>query len=192
MDLATVPALREVWVEAIEAVHPAVFVVDLTNVTFLDSTALGAIIRVYKRQREHGGEVLVVSASPSVMKVFRITHLDWLLDLSVPERAFRPRPPAEPRRGVNDAGVGFAPRGRGQVGGSSTVGGRGVEVASDADGRSVGGRLGTPPPAPRGAAPGPAFGPGLRCVGFVADSMMPPVHGATTSAVPGRQQLTLV
>ena len=85
MDLATVPALREVWVETIEAVHPAVFVVDLTNVTFLDSTALGAIIRVYKRQREHGGEVLVVSASPSVMKVFRITHLDWLLDLSVPD-----------------------------------------------------------------------------------------------------------
>jgi anti-sigma B factor antagonist len=100
LDLATVPSLSEEWEAVIDAVHPALFVIDLTKVTFMDSTALGAIIRVYKRQREHGGDALVVNASPSVMKIFRITHLDWLLDLTAPERSFPPRPPTGPARGV--------------------------------------------------------------------------------------------
>jgi anti-sigma B factor antagonist len=113
LDLATVPALREEWVEVIDAVHPALFVIDLTRVTFLDSTALGAIIRVYKRQREHGGDVLVVNASPIVRKMFDITHLDWLLDLSDPERAYAPRPPTGPVWGVTHAARGFAPPARG-------------------------------------------------------------------------------
>src|SRR3982750_2289748 len=101
LDLVTVPPLREEWEAVIDAVHPALFVIDLTKVTFLDSTALGAIIRVYKRQREHGGDVLVIHANPSITKIFRITHLDWLLDLTAPERAFPPRPPTGPAPGVS-------------------------------------------------------------------------------------------
>jgi anti-sigma B factor antagonist len=103
LDLATVAPLSEGWTEAIDAMHPALFVIDLAKVTFLDGTALGAIIRVYKRQHEHGGDALVVNASPSVRKMFDITHLDWLLDLSAPERAFPPRPPTGPVPGVTHA-----------------------------------------------------------------------------------------
>ena len=49
-DLATVPRLREEWIEAMEARTPLLFVIYLTRVTFLDSTALGAIIRGCERQ----------------------------------------------------------------------------------------------------------------------------------------------
>jgi anti-sigma B factor antagonist len=109
LDLATVPALREEWVEAIEAAQPALFVIDLANVTFLDSTALGAIIRVYKRQREHGGDTLVVNPSPSVMKIFRITCLDWLLDGTGRECEQPTRPATGPVGGVNHAARGSGP-----------------------------------------------------------------------------------
>jgi anti-anti-sigma factor len=113
LDLATVPPLSEEWTEAIDARHPALFVIDLAKVTFLDSTALGAIIRVYKRQHEHGGDALVVNASPSVRKMFDITHLDWLLDLSAPERAFPPTPPTGPVPRITHVARGFTPPAQG-------------------------------------------------------------------------------
>jgi anti-sigma B factor antagonist len=113
LNLATVPALREEWVEAIEAAEPALFVIDLTKVTFLDGTALGAIIGVYKRQREHGGDIAVVNPSPSVRKIFRITHLDWLLDGTGRERDGATRPATGPVWDVNRAACGSGPRARG-------------------------------------------------------------------------------
>jgi anti-anti-sigma regulatory factor len=89
-------------------------VIDLANVTFLDSTALGAIIRVYKRQREHGGDTLVVNPSPSVMKIFRITRLDWLLDGTGRRECEQPtRPATGPVGGVNHAARGYGPPHRG-------------------------------------------------------------------------------
>jgi hypothetical protein len=43
----------------------------------------------------------VIHANPSITKIFRITRLDWLLDLTAPERAFPPRPPTGPAPGVS-------------------------------------------------------------------------------------------
>jgi anti-sigma B factor antagonist len=79
LDIELVPALRDQWLSAIDEQEPAVFVVDLRDVTFLDSTALGAIVAVRKRQRDHGGDVTVINASPRLVKVFRLTGLDGLL-----------------------------------------------------------------------------------------------------------------
>src|SRR5690242_13320461 len=79
LDIEVVPALRDQWLSAIDEEEPAVFVVDLRDVTFLDSTALGAIVAVRKRQRDHGGDVVVTNASPRLVKVFRLTGLDGLL-----------------------------------------------------------------------------------------------------------------
>jgi len=90
LDLATVPAVREEWVETIEAVRPARFVIDLADVTFLDSTALGAIIAVHKLQRKHGGDVLVIHPTRMIARVFQVTRLGWLLDLRHPDRALLP------------------------------------------------------------------------------------------------------
>src|SRR4051794_7076921 len=61
LDIATVPALCEEWLSAIDEREPGCFVIDLAAVTFLDSSALSAIVAVRKRQREHGGEVVVVN-----------------------------------------------------------------------------------------------------------------------------------
>jgi anti-sigma B factor antagonist len=51
-------------------------VVDLLGVTFLGSVGLGLLTRAAKRTRAAGGECVVVSDDPRVLRVFEITGLD--------------------------------------------------------------------------------------------------------------------
>ncbi|MDQ3823215.1 MAG: STAS domain-containing protein [Actinomycetota bacterium] len=51
-------------------------VVDLLGITFLGSVGLGLLTRAAKRTRAIGGECVVVSDDPRVIRVFEITGLD--------------------------------------------------------------------------------------------------------------------
>ncbi|WP_108502430.1 STAS domain-containing protein [Paracoccus indicus] len=50
-------------------------VVDLTGVSFVDSSAIGALVGVLKRLGNRG-EIVVCGLSGSVEKMFRITRMD--------------------------------------------------------------------------------------------------------------------
>lgn len=79
LDIARAEALRDEWTRAVEAERPERFVIDLADVTFLDSSVLAAIVRVHERQRDHGGELAVVNASRRIAKIFQITGLQDVL-----------------------------------------------------------------------------------------------------------------
>jgi|SRR5581483_2293654 len=81
IDIATAPSLRE-KLHALLADGHTNIVVDLDEVTFLDSTALGVLVGVLKRARTEGGEVRLVCNQPRVRKVFEITRLDTAFDVS--------------------------------------------------------------------------------------------------------------
>ena len=51
-------------------------VVDMLGVTFLGSVGLGLLTRAAKRTSAAGGECVVVSDDPRVLRVFEITGLD--------------------------------------------------------------------------------------------------------------------
>lgn len=51
-------------------------VVDLTETTFLDSTALGALVGALKRARSAEGDVELVCTDRSIVRIFQITGLD--------------------------------------------------------------------------------------------------------------------
>jgi anti-sigma B factor antagonist len=51
-------------------------VVDLLGITFLGSVGLGLLTRAAKRARALGGECVVVSDDPRILRVFEITGLD--------------------------------------------------------------------------------------------------------------------
>lgn len=53
-------------------------VVDLSGVSFIDSVALGALVRDAKRFRASGGAFVVVADDPRILRVFEITGLDRL------------------------------------------------------------------------------------------------------------------
>lgn len=52
---------------------------DLDAVTFISSAGIGALLEAHKKLRASGGRLEVVTASPQVLGVFRLTRLDTLI-----------------------------------------------------------------------------------------------------------------
>jgi anti-sigma B factor antagonist len=74
VDLSTSPPLRDALEQAV-AQGPSV-VVDLSEVTFLDSTGLGDLVRAKEAARSLGGELNLVLTQPRIRRVLEITGLD--------------------------------------------------------------------------------------------------------------------
>lgn len=74
IDVATAPRLRDQLVRP-DVAGARKVVVDLTGVSFVDSTALGVLVGAYRRLRESGGELRLVVTEPRILKVFEITDL---------------------------------------------------------------------------------------------------------------------
>jgi anti-anti-sigma factor len=79
LDIATVPPLCNQWLRAVDQEQPELFVLDLRGVTYLDSSALGALVAVSNRQREHGGDVIVTNANRRLARIFQLTGFGALL-----------------------------------------------------------------------------------------------------------------
>jgi anti-sigma B factor antagonist len=74
VDVATSPALSQALAdELVEGVRLAV---DLSGVTFLDSTGLGVLVHALNGVVDAGGELRLVVTDPNVLKVFEVTSLD--------------------------------------------------------------------------------------------------------------------
>jgi len=74
LDVHTAAPLRERLEAAIDDGTKEI-VIDATAVAFMDSTGLGSIVRPATLLAERDGRMVVV-ASPSVARVFALTHLD--------------------------------------------------------------------------------------------------------------------
>lgn len=81
LDVFTAPALEQELQRCIEG-GKADIVVDLTGVDFLDSTGLGVMVKALKWAREAGGGLRVVATEERITKVFTITGLDEVMQLS--------------------------------------------------------------------------------------------------------------
>ena len=75
IDVYTAPLLREVLDKQIAAGRTTL-VVDLEQVTFMDSTGLGVLVGRLKLVRGQNGSLRIVSAQDRILKVFKITGLD--------------------------------------------------------------------------------------------------------------------
>ena len=84
IDLFTAPELKQVLAESIEAGRVRI-IVDLTETTFLDSTALGVLIGAVKRLRSRDGALAIVNIDENISKTFEITGLDQIFTI-VPTR----------------------------------------------------------------------------------------------------------
>src|SRR5919112_1577703 len=80
IDLFTAPELKQVLAECIEAGRVRI-VVDLTDTTFLDSTALGVLIGAVKRLRSRDGALAIVNIDDNIAKTFEITGLDQIFTI---------------------------------------------------------------------------------------------------------------
>ncbi|MBO4161687.1 STAS domain-containing protein [Micromonospora antibiotica] len=81
LDIATVPGLEHALDEALGRAGLLEIVVDLAAVTFLDSTAVAALLRGAAEAVGRGATLRLVDPQPVVSRVLRITAVGRLLGL---------------------------------------------------------------------------------------------------------------
>ena len=74
LDLSTAPWLRD-HLSEISADGGQRVIVDLSGLSFIDSTGLSVLVGGWKRLRETGGDLVLASPSPPVAKVLDIAGL---------------------------------------------------------------------------------------------------------------------
>jgi len=80
LDLSTVAKVQE-ELRRVEAAAPTTLVMDLSKLTFLDSTGLRCIVTADERARDEGRRMVIVRGPDAVQRVFSITKLDDRLDM---------------------------------------------------------------------------------------------------------------
>ncbi|MGH8892955.1 MAG: STAS domain-containing protein [Actinomycetes bacterium] len=74
IDVASAPTLRDTLLALLNRGAESL-VVDLRGVTFIDSTGVGSLLRIYHRQSLLGGAVHFVADQPAVLKVLDLMQL---------------------------------------------------------------------------------------------------------------------
>jgi anti-sigma B factor antagonist len=74
IDIFTVTRLRKRLFELAASSRPVV--IDLDQVSFIDSAGLSALVGAANQAAAHGGSLRVVCARPKILKLFRLTGLD--------------------------------------------------------------------------------------------------------------------
>ena len=80
VDLDTASELGEHALDALHHVSPRI-VLDITGVTFMDSTGLKVLVSVERRAQLAGGSFVLVGASPAVLRILTLTGLDQVFTL---------------------------------------------------------------------------------------------------------------
>jgi len=80
LDLSSVAKVQE-ELRRIEAGSPPTLVLDLSKLSFLDSTGLRCIVTADERAREGGRRIVIVRGPDAVQRVFTITRLEERLEI---------------------------------------------------------------------------------------------------------------
>lgn len=75
LDLFTAPSLKQMLVDALHG-GSSRLVVDLSLVTFIDSTTLGVLVGITRRLDEDDARLAIVCTRPNVRKIFEFSGLD--------------------------------------------------------------------------------------------------------------------
>ena len=81
VDIACAAELRDNLLGLVNRGVPSL-VVDLRDVTFIDSTGVGSLLRVFHRQTLLGAAIHFIADQPSVLRVFELMQLDRRLHLT--------------------------------------------------------------------------------------------------------------
>jgi anti-anti-sigma factor len=80
LDLSSVGKVEE-ELKRVEADEPSLLILDLSQLSFLDSTGLRAVVTADERARENGRRLVVVRGPVAVQRVFSITRLEERLEM---------------------------------------------------------------------------------------------------------------
>lgn len=82
IDLHNVAELDKALDEAMEKA-PTGFIIDLSDVTYIDSAGVRAIFRVYMKIYESDGRLVLVIGNPKIRSVLEVVHLEQLSNMRI-------------------------------------------------------------------------------------------------------------
>ena len=77
LDMATTPALRNHLSQA-EVAGTGDLIIDMSGLTFMDSTGLGALVAASRRMALEGRSIILRSPQEAILQVLRFTRLETL------------------------------------------------------------------------------------------------------------------
>jgi anti-sigma B factor antagonist len=86
LDAYVAPRVSE-WLDAAAQAQPANVVVDLQNVTFIDSTGLAILLKGMRRCRQQAGDLFLCGLQQPVRVIFEVTRLDQAFPIFPSEAA---------------------------------------------------------------------------------------------------------
>ena len=87
LDGATVNQLRREVSEIVE-MGADIVLVDFQDVTFMNSSGLGALVSILKAVRSAGAELFICSLSEQVKMIFQLTKMDRVFKIFVNQDEF--------------------------------------------------------------------------------------------------------
>ena len=68
--------------QAIDGMAPRQFTLDLSEVSFMDSSGIAVVLRAYRRVKELGGEMVVAHPPTQAAKVLKAAGIERLIQLT--------------------------------------------------------------------------------------------------------------
>ncbi len=81
LDEDSTPAVEEQLFRLAEQLGPAELRLNLGEVRFLSSTAMGMFVNLHKTLRGQGGSLTLCDVNEDVLELFEVTRLNRLLDI---------------------------------------------------------------------------------------------------------------
>lgn len=85
LDVATVPTFRDALTPAADDPEVHTLVVDLVEVTFIDSTGLMTLLNILRRLVRREARLVIACSNPTVLRLFEATRTDATFEI-VPTR----------------------------------------------------------------------------------------------------------
>lgn len=85
IDINTSPAVKKSFDKLIGSKTPKI-IVNLSKVTYVDSSGLATLVEILKNMRSYGGRLRLSDMSSKIKSLFEITKLEKLFDIVVDEK----------------------------------------------------------------------------------------------------------
>ncbi|MET0415250.1 MAG: STAS domain-containing protein [Actinoplanes sp.] len=79
ISLETIPVLREVLRQVVESHENGRIDVDMTSVTFLDSSGIGVLVAAKRAAAARGTDLMLTEPGPMIRMVLQISNLEEIL-----------------------------------------------------------------------------------------------------------------
>jgi anti-sigma B factor antagonist len=84
IDINTAPDIKRSFDKLLVKKEPKI-VINLTKVTYVDSSGLATLVEILKNMRSYGGKMKLANMSPKIKSLFEITKLEKLFDIVASE-----------------------------------------------------------------------------------------------------------